>query len=258
MARKIRRRGQKQFWRWVSYLTLYVILAGSMASLLVWGRNYLHTNPRFTIKEVTFSGCALSTAQELEERLAWVVGGNVFQCDLDQVRSVILDHRWVDQVVIRRNLPNGLNVEITQETPVGLVLLDQKVFVVSQSGTPICAVDAYDRELDVPVLIGLDAYEEPEEVIQKGLSLLTEIKQASLLFWGNLETLDLSDPENAVAQLTHDRAPVNLGEHLVADNLLNFLSIADYVQQRYPKLAYVELGFPGQVVVMPRQTENPN
>lgn len=258
MSRRIRRRGTRQFWRWLAYLSLYILLAGSTVSGLVWGRNVVLSHPRFAISRVVVSGCTPGTAQEVKALLEGVMDQNLFRCDLEQVRRMVVVHRWVHQVVVRRHLPDSLFLSITEETPAGLALLERQVFVVNREGQPICEVNAFDGMLDVPVLVGLDGVEDPVPLIRKGLSFLNEIKKASLLFWGNLETLDLSDPDNVVAHLAQDRAPVNLGDHLVEENLVNFLSIAEYVQQRYPNKAYIELGFPGQVVVMPNPAEGPN
>jgi len=86
----------------------------------------------------------------------------------------------------------------------------------------------------------------------RGLSTLDTIKQASLLFWDYIETLDLSDEENMIVHLRSVAAPVYLGAEVIPANLTNYLTIAEHIAQDYPNLKYIELGFPNQIAIMPK------
>ena len=78
------------------------------------------------------------------------------------------------------------------------------------------------------------------------------ISLESLFFWDNIETLDVSDSDNMVVRLRSQTAPVYLGDTVIAENLNNYLSIAQHIQEKYPALDYIELGFPNQVAIMPK------
>jgi len=224
-----------------------------LTTAVAYGYRTLHRHPAFALDSVEIRGASTKTATDLRALLAERRGANLFQLDLSSVREEVEKHPWVETAMIQSHLPNKLTLFVIERTPAGLARRGDRVEAVSADGQRICDYHDYSMPLDLPVIIGLERTDAADDALRKGLRTLAAIKEASLLFWDNLETLDVSDPENMIARLRSQSAPINLGGELIPANLGNYLAIADHIQSRHPDPVYIELGFPNQIAVMPKQ-----
>ena len=240
----------RHLWR---YYLFYGVLASSLVVGAIYGYRTLHHHPRFTIRTIQIQGASPAVSRELYEELQELVGRNIFSLNLRELQHRVEQHPWVGSVAVESHLPDRIGLVVSETQPSGLIKHKQGVSLVDQEGLVICPLEEYSRALDVPVLLGTERYENEAEVIRQGLETLQKIRETSPLFWDNIETLDLSDPENMIVRLRSLTAPVYLGDQLIPANLTNFLSIAKHVQEHYPELVYIELGFPNQVAIMPRK-----
>ena len=233
----------------------YGILALGLTSAIGYGYRSVRANPMFAIRTLNIEGGSPKTERDVRETLAWVMNRNLFGLNLRDVQQAALKHPWVAEATVHGQLPGILRVVLIERQPAGLVRLNNRIMVVGPDGAPICAFDEFGGPLDLPVLIGLGSEEKRTENILSGLAALDAVKRASLVFWDNIETLDMSDPENMVVRLRNEDAPLFLGGEVIPANLFNYLSIAEHLQKNYPRLAYIELGFPSQISVMPLSGE---
>ena len=243
-------------WRLTGYVLLYGVLA-TILSLGVWkGYHTLNTHPSFNIAHLEIEGASIRTDSELRAVLGFIQGRNFFRVDLDEVRDRVKQHAWVERAAVHGILPDTVKIIVIERQPSGMARLDNRIYLVSTEGEVICGLEEYPRIIDMPILIGLDLKEDRAQAIRAGLNALEKIKTASLFFWDNMETLDLSDSDNMVAHLRGERAPIYLGDRIIAVNLVNYLTIARHIQETYPSLAYIELGFPEQIAILPKPRQN--
>jgi len=247
MARK---RKSNYFWRFVGYVCLYLLLAGSATWTVVWTYRHLIGDQRFAVSQVVVDGGSASTSQELVTELDAIRGQNIFSVDMKAIKATALAHPWVANATVRRELPQRVRLMVQEFQPEGLAKIGSNVMVVTNDGHIICPIEDLRLALDVPVIVGLPK-KGYRDAICRASAMLTEIKATSLMFWGSLETLDVSDPNNTVAWLSNQNAPYYLGDRLLAENILNYLSISDHIHETYQNIQYVELGYPHQVAVRP-------
>jgi len=238
--------------RLAAYFLFYCILATALTLGIRQGYRTLRTHPTFAISEVKIMNASATVTRELQERLVWVRGNNFFSVDLAEVQNQVQEHQWVARATVQGWLPATIKILVEERQPAGLIRLDGRILIVGSDNRPIAAYDTFSRPVDFPVITGLDGKENLEAAIFRGLSTLDTIKQASLLFWDYIETLDLSDEENMIVHLRSVAAPVYLGAEVIPANLTNYLTIAEHIEQDYPNLKYIELGFPNQIAIMPK------
>lgn len=220
------------------------------------GFRYLNTSSRFNVKEIIVEGASPRIEKDLLQKLDNVMGQNIFRIDLNEIHARTMTHSWIDQADIYAQLPGSLRLRIGERLPAGLVRLENAIYLVSKGGLIICPYSDYDRVLDLPVITGLNRSDQLPQDIRASLAVLNKIRRESLLFWRNIETIDFKDNDNMVVRLREERAPIYLGDEVIAANLTNYLSIARHIKDNYPALDYIELGFPNQVAIMPKKNGN--
>ncbi len=234
---------------------MYGALAFGLTLAIGYGYKTMRVHPAFAVETLEIKGASSKIEGELRELLDDVRGANIFRLDLAELRDRVRGHAWVDNAVVQSLLPDRVKILVIERIPAGLARRGNAVDVVSSDGETICSYQEYGQPLDMPVIIGSDRAEDPREALMKGLRTLEAIKRASLLFWDNLETLDVADGENMKAKLRNASAPLYLGAALIPANVKNYLLIADRVERDHPALEYIELGFPNQIAVMPKKAE---
>lgn len=233
------------------YLLFYGVLASGLAYGVRWGYLTIRSHPSFAVAHVQIGGTSDKTVAELQNELQDLYGKNLFSLSLAKIQKRVEDHVWVDEATVALQLPNLVRIVVQERKPAGILRFKNEVLLVSQHGQVICPYNEYGGVLDLPVLVGLNGPEAREPDIRAGIDTLQEIRHISPFFWENIETLDLANEENMIVQLRNVDAPVHLGDQVIAENILNYLTIADYIARHYPSLQYIELGFPDQVAIMP-------
>ncbi len=238
----------------VGFAMIYGLLALGLATAIRLAYQVATTHERFAIQTIIIEGASAKTETDLRHQLAPYKTKNIFALDLAAIRHRVEEHAWVAEASVQSQLPRILKVRLIEYEPCGLVRLDQGIFVVNRLGALICPFQDYHQILDLPVMIGVAQDENRDASIKHGLDVLHAIRETSLLFWDNIETLDLSNPENMVVRLRNEPAPLYLGKKVILQNLKNYLSIAERIQNEYPSLSYIELGFSNQVAIKPQES----
>lgn len=247
-----RHRGSGGFLRYSGYFLLYGVLVAGLAFLVLKGYRTLLSHPDLSVRHVVITGASPNTKEAVLDSLSWVKGRNIVDLELPEVRDAVRSNAWVAEARVGKKLFDTLEIVVTEKDPVGLIRLGNRIFVLSRDGRPVGPYDTYAGILDYPVIIGAEQRTDQQTAVLSALEALSTIRDTSLLFWGLIETIDVSDAENLKAQLRNVEAPVHLGERVIVENLTNYLAIAETIQNEYASLAYIELGFPNQVAVKPR------
>ncbi len=249
---KKQRLGNRRLW---AYVLLYLVLA---AVALYGGRRfhrYLISDPTYQISRVTIQGLSGRIREELAPLATQCHGHNIFTIDLGGVRDQVLDHPWVATAEVISQLPDTIKIIAIEKRPAGMVRQGAKLVLVAIDGSTITPLSDYGGNFDAPVITGIEKASDRQKAILLGLTALERIRQVSLLFWDNIESLDLSDGDNMVISLRNERAPIFLGDRVIDANIRNYLSVARHIQDNYPTLDYIELGFPNQIAIMPKKEE---
>ena len=235
------------------FLLIYLFSAALVTLAIARGYQLLRTHEMFAVETLLIEGASTAVEADLREQLAWTIGRNFFVVDLERVRAEAVRHEWVESAGVRGQLPDTLTLIINEQRVAGLVRIGDQIMVVAGNNQIIAPYDAYGEPLDLPVIIGVDGHADREAAIAKGLEMLHRIRATSLFFWDQIETLDLSDEENMIIQLRSVTAPIYLGREVITANIRNYLAIAHRLEQDFPDLCYIELGFPNQVAIMPKE-----
>lgn len=247
----------------IGYVSFYLCLAAAVTFGIAKGYYFLHNDARFEIDTIEIVGASAPTKAALLKQLAWCQRQNFFEVELGAVQAEAQEHPWIESVEVHGYLPRTLRLIVSERETAGLIRRGKGIEAVSADGKTIASVNAIVSayaslnepvpEIDLPVIEGVASKKNAEALIIKGLGTLEAIKKTSLLFWDHIERLDLSDEENMIVYLRNVRAPIHLGSDVIPNNIRNYLTIAQHIQQEYASLAYIELGFPNHIAILPKE-----
>lgn len=132
-------------------------VVGVAWGLLLAGRevyDYATTSARFEVQHIIYAPTAHVDDDSLRELLAVEPGTNILACDLEALSERIAKHPWVALVTITRNLPDTLEIEVTEHRAAALVLAG-RFYLVNDAGRAFKLVERGERG-ELPIITGID------------------------------------------------------------------------------------------------------
>lgn len=139
----------------------FVLLPFLVVLGLAWGITQSGT---FALQKVDIVGDFQNVSlEEIQKAADLSLERNLFQISLKEIEKNILTLKWVDQVLIRRQIPHALWIHVKEQSPKAL-LLDERLYFVSKEGAVFKEVER-EAIRDLPVITGL----KKEEALQEAL-----------------------------------------------------------------------------------------
>lgn len=123
------------------------------------GYQWLTHSDRFAITDLEIEGSAALGDAEVAQLLGLAEGANIFRTDMDTLEARLLASPWIADADVSRNLPNTLEITLSERVAVAAVELDG-LYLLSNEGqlfkraTPgsgelegLCIITGLDREI---------------------------------------------------------------------------------------------------------------
>jgi cell division protein FtsQ len=111
------------------------------------GYRWFTESPRFDIASVKVSGNQKLSQVQVTELLSLSRHANVFRTDMDQLESRLLANPWISSASVSRSLPDGLEVEIQEESARAAVELDG-FYLINEAGETFKRADLHGGEME--------------------------------------------------------------------------------------------------------------
>lgn len=220
-------------------------VVGVAWGLLLAGRevyDYATTSARFEVQHIIYAPTEHVDDDSLRELLAIEPGTNILACDLEALSERIAEHPWVSLVTITRNLPDTLEIEVTEHRATALVLAG-RFYLVNDIGRAFKPVERGERG-ELPIITGIDrealaaAPDKPVPELVEALEIvrLYDAKQRPRL--GELHVAD----DGAVTLYTAESGTaLHLGREQFAARLERWDALRAALGSRADELAVVHL-----------------
>lgn len=189
-------------------------------------------------------------------------GENILAVDLDARRRRLVTSPWVAEASLRRVLPSTVEIVIAERNPMGLARLDDRLYLVDDSGVVIDEYGPQYASFDLPIVDGLAA--EPrdsgamvDETRARRAGRLIEALGARKDLARRVSQIDVRDAYDAVVILDGDPALIHLGAEQFVERLQSYLDLAPALKARVPQIDYVDLRFDQRVYVRPASRTAP-
>ena len=206
MAKKKR----KAIFRLIKWTSLILILIG--------GGIYFLLSPFFNIKNIEIVGNQKLTNEEIISLSQVQKDENTFKLVKSKVQKNIKQNAYVENVKVKRNLPDTITIEIEERTPTYMITFANAYAYINNQGY---FLEISKDKLELPILTG---FLTKEEDIQEGNRLCVEdlqrldevlqiMKSATSNEIASLVTkINIANKQNYILELKDEKKTVQMGD----------------------------------------------
>jgi cell division protein FtsQ len=241
---------------WSALVLVAACIAG-VAGTAVY--RYGERNWRFRIEssdDIDITGMHNVPRAQIMEVLGGDIGRNVFFIPLAERKAQLEKIPWVESASVMRFVPNRLQVEIHERTPIAFARLGPRISLIDAGGTLMELPAAGKQKYSFPVIVGMN----PGEPLSTRLArmkiynqLLRELDSDGARYSQDLSEVDISDQDD-VKVLTNDAGGAVLIHLGSSDFLSRYKIYVTHVQnwrQQFDKLESIDLRYEHQIIVNP-------
>ncbi len=200
--------------RWTLVLTGIAICG---YSILLLGTSSIESR-MFRLEEIEYFGIQHLDKVPLNEMIRNTLPNNALKIRLERLRSLVESENWVKTAIVRRRLPNRIQIWITERKPVAVAALQNELVVVDAEGIVLAGYGPGFEFLDLPIVKGLQntALENAQSrnitKMRIYLELIKELDSEGSNYVQTLSEIDVSDVERVAVVPTEDPVPIVLGD----------------------------------------------
>ena len=195
MARK--RRSTRRLFKGI----IILILTAVIISVFVY-------TPFFTLRDIKLIGATYLTKDDIIKIGNVYYGEPLFQLETDDITKRLINDLRIEEVTVKRDLPNTLEVTLKERKPVATIACDYGYLDLDRNGT---VIDSYKnlKSMPIPVIAGAVAKDlyigdtVTDEMVQKILFFLQQLNETSL---NKLSEIAITGPDYVVAYTNMSRA----------------------------------------------------
>lgn len=125
----------------------------------ILAHRFVVRSPHFRVQHIEISPTVHVTAQEIRRLANLPPGANLFAVDRSAVAKRVRRHPWIATARVRRQLPNTLRIEVTEQVAAGAVLLqgdgpNGAFYLVSSQGVAFKRASPAELE-GLPLITGI-------------------------------------------------------------------------------------------------------
>ena len=227
-----------------------LFLAGVVIYLVYASYNFLISDPRFKIADVSFRGHHSLVEEQLLDWLGPTLGENLFTYDLSEASERLAEHPWVLSASVQRKFPHEVQIELTERVPYARVKFE-KVLLMDNFG--VILSEETPEYKNLPLIVQSNKGAKPEnfsgdKVIQ---SLKTMHYFNKLSFFEN-NPLDIAKlkGDSRIIFFTRNRdLQIQMSMEALKDGFKKFMIVLETLEGENMKIQMIDLSFKDQVVI---------
>jgi cell division protein FtsQ len=239
---------------WAVAATVALCLAGLGAAGLY---HYGEHSWRFRVESsdnIQVTGMQNVTKAQIMEVLGADIGRNIFFIPLAQQKAQLEQIPWVESASVMRFVPNRLQVEIHERTPVAFARVGPRMSLIDGGGTLMELTPKH--KFSFPVILGMNPGEPLSTRAPRMRAygeMVRELDSGGARYSQDLSEVDLSDLEDVKVRVNDPAGDVlvHLGS---SDYLRRYKIYVTHVRswrQQFQKLESVDLRYDNQIIVNP-------
>lgn len=185
---------------------LYLLCASAALAALIY-------SPLFTFRQLVVRGNIHLDEAELCEIARINYGARLFELKTDAITTNLLHDLRIESAVVRRQLPNKIEMDIVERIPVATVACDYGYLDFDRQGKVIASYRSL-KGADIPIITGVklrDLYigdDNDSAQVAQVITFLSRIAPAEI---GQISEVNITVP-SAVVAYTKSALPIRLGQ----------------------------------------------
>lgn len=260
---------KKEVGRWRRYLlrcvmlfglvTLGVVcyrLSGPMLIAAASMRDFVVESRYFSVREIQVRGGEKVSGNEIVTIAGLSKGMNIWKVDPAGIEGKIAKHPWVRRVLVHREFPRRITIDVEERTPRAIVAL-RKLYYVDTDGVIFTEVHAGDR-VNYPMLTGLSAEQlnAPDPMLRKRIQETMHLGELMARRGHALSEIHFDQPDQLVVYTAHQAMALRMGWGDWEDKLARLERLLALWKGNEARLASLDVSFRDQIVARLRRVEN--
>jgi cell division protein FtsQ len=239
---------------WAVVAASVVCLAGLGAA---WLYHYGEHSWRFRVESsdnIEVTGMENVTKAQIMEVMGADIGRNIFFIPLAQQRAQLEQIPWVESASVMRFVPNRLEVEIHERTPIAFARVGPRMSLIDAGGTLMELTPKH--KYSFPVILGMNPGEPLSTRaprMKAYAEMVRDLDSGGARYSQDLSEVDLTDLEDVKVRVNDAAGDVLV--HLGSSDYLRryriYVSHAQGWRRQFQKLESVDLRYDNQIIVNP-------
>jgi len=209
---------------------------------------------------IEITGMQNVTKAQIMEVMGADIGRNIFFIPLAQQKAQLEQIPWVESASVMRFVPNRLQVEIHERTPVAFARIGPRIELIDAGGTLMELPQKH--KYSFPVILGMNPGEPLSTRAPRMKAyneLVQELDSGGARYSQDLSEVDLSDLDNIKVRVNDAAGDVlvELGSTEYLKRYRTYVTHAQEWRQQFQKLESVNLRYDNQVIVNPDMEGRP-
>jgi cell division protein FtsQ len=232
-----------------------VVCAGALAAAALY--HYGEHSWRFRVESsdnIEVTGMQNVTKAQIMEVMGADIGRNIFFIPLAQQKAQLEQIPWVESASVMRFVPNRLQVEIHERTPVAFARVGPRMSLIDAGGTLMEL--SPKRKYSFPVILGMNPGEPLSTRAPRMKAygeMVRDLDSGGARYSQDLSEVDLTDLEDVKVRVNDPAGDVLV--HLGSSDYLRryriYVTHAQGWRQQFQKLESVDLRYDNQIIVNP-------
>jgi cell division protein FtsQ len=232
-----------------------VVCVGAVAAAALY--RYGERSWRFRVESsdnIEVTGMQNVTKAQIMEVMGADIGRNIFFIPLAQQKAQLEQIPWVESASVMRFVPNRLQVEIHERTPVAFARVGPRMSLIDAGGTLMELSPKH--KYSFPVILGMNPGEPLSTRAPRMKTygeMVRELDSGGARYSQDLSEVDLTDLEDVKVRVNDPAGDVLV--HLGSSDYLRrykiYVTHAQGWRQQFQKLESVDLRYDNQIIVNP-------
>lgn len=119
----------------------------------------------FVVKNINISGISKKKLVILNNELGINKKDSIFKLSTNEIYQNIICHNFVKSAIVKKNLPNTINIKITEKKPIAIFQNNGKFFLIDAGGSYI--EEILFKSYNLPIVVGNEANLQAKNIIDK-------------------------------------------------------------------------------------------
>ena len=232
-------------------LTKIILLIACFYVVFLSYRFVTHS-PYFNVDEVAMVGNKRIPNEALNTWVGPIVGGNIFQLNLDEISQKLTEHPWVKSASARRVFPQAIHIELKERTPFAKIQLE-RMYVMDNYG--VLLGTRFDSPNKLPTITGikmkntkLGANVVDEEIID-GLKMMHSLNQLSMFEKNKIESMHISSRSRMIFSTHNQDTKIHIRPEIAQESFKNLVLALDAIKKNGQDLSYIDLSFKNKIIL---------
>ena len=186
-------------------------------AIITGGISFCLLSPMFNIKKINVKGNSKIPGEEIISLSEIEVDNNIFRIQPNKTIDLIKKNAYVEEVKIKRKLPETINIEITERKPTFIFKFADAYVYINNQGY---ILEISPNKIEKPIILGIKTKQEDIHVgnrlnvedLEKLNDVIHIFNTAKSNQIENINAIDISDRQNYILKIDSEKKEVFLGD----------------------------------------------